>query len=126
MNPDPDTSVGEPLEGEAVIKVKRLVVVDGDHPLPAEIETALIAGMGLVGEGLKPGRFLQELGGEAFSPAALVEGQQLVPVPLTEIREQMTKVTAIESQVQGNQALVQGWIQLLGLQVSCCQTLKLL
>ena len=126
MDPDPQTAVAAALEGQAIIDVAGVVIVDGDAVLAAQIQPCGIARLLQVNHRQQPLCFRQKLWREAATPGGARQRQQPMPVPLAQFHQQVAQITAISAQMQGTQALPQGRLQLVGFDPAGGELLQLL
>ena len=124
MDPDACCPCRGCLDRETVINVTGVRVVDGHAALAREIHAAGIAGLLLVGLLLEPFGFLEQVRGEATAPDRSLERDQLVGVPLAQIHQEVTQLTALLAQVQLAQALAHPLGELLQLQPSAGDLLQ--
>ena len=89
VDPEALAASRQALEGEAIVDVLGVVVIDREAVLAAEIEPLIIPGPGGFVVGQQPLRLGLEVGAEAQVPAAAAQGGKVVGLPATEIHQQV-------------------------------------
>jgi len=110
VDPQPLAPFGGGFEGKAIVDVEGVVVVNGDHPLPATIDPFSVAGERQVGLGYELVGLLQQLLGETVLPGGGLQGRQVVSFPLAKIDQEVADRTRLEGAV----ALAQQALQIVG------------
>jgi hypothetical protein len=89
VNPQPRCAIGPLLQGEAVVDVAGVRIVDGDGVQAGEVAAAIVTGKLRGGQRHQPQGLRLQLRGEARLPGGVFQGGQMVPLPLAQVHQQV-------------------------------------
>ena len=95
VNPDPTAAIGAPLQGQGIVHITGVRVIDGDAALVTEIQPPWITGMGSVSTLHQCRCFGFQVRRESGRPGGALQTAQLMALPLPQISQQTAHIAEL-------------------------------